>query len=36
LRGSRIVHYARVLVIDDQYIQVITEFDGDKRSCHFP
>jgi hypothetical protein len=31
LRGSQIVHYARVLVIDDQYIQVITEFDGDKQ-----
>jgi len=29
LRDSQIVHYARVLVIDDQYIQVITEFDGD-------
>jgi hypothetical protein len=29
LRDSHIVHYARVLVIDDQYIQVITEFDGD-------
>jgi hypothetical protein len=31
LRESKIVHYARVLVIDDKYIQVITEFDGDKR-----
>ena len=29
LRDSQIVHYARVLVIDNQYIQVITEFDGD-------
>jgi hypothetical protein len=29
LRESQIVHYARVLVIDNQYIQVITEFDGD-------
>jgi hypothetical protein len=29
LRQSQIVHYARVLVIDNQYIQVITEFDGD-------
>jgi hypothetical protein len=28
LAESEIVHYARVLVIDDQYIQVITEFDG--------
>lgn len=32
LRDSQIVHYARVLVIDDQYIQVITEFDGDKKA----
>ena len=29
LRESEIVHFARVLVIDDRYIQVITEFDGD-------
>jgi hypothetical protein len=29
LRESRIVHFARVLVIDDKYMQVITEFDGD-------
>lgn len=28
LAESEIVHYARVLVIDDQYIQIITEFDG--------
>lgn len=28
LAESEIVHYARVLVIDDKYIQVITEFDG--------
>jgi hypothetical protein len=32
LRDSQIVHYARVLVIDDLYIQVITEFDGDKKA----
>lgn len=31
LRASEIVHYARVLVIDNLYIQVITEFDGDKQ-----
>jgi len=31
LRVSQIVHYARVLVIEDKYIQVITEFDGDKQ-----
>lgn len=29
LRKSKIVHFARVLVIDDKYIQVLTEFDGD-------
>jgi hypothetical protein len=29
LRQSKIVHFARVLVIDKTYIQVITEFDGD-------
>jgi len=29
LRKSEIVHFARVLVIDDRYIQVITEYDGD-------
>jgi hypothetical protein len=28
LAKSQIVHFARVLVIDDKYIQVITEFDG--------
>ena len=31
LRDSEIVHYARVLIIEDQYVQVITEFDGDKQ-----
>lgn len=30
LAGSEIVHFARVLVIDNKYIQVLTEFDGDK------
>jgi hypothetical protein len=29
LRESEIVHFARVLVIDDLYLQVITEYDGD-------
>ncbi|AOF94279.1 hypothetical protein [Sinorhizobium sp. RAC02] len=28
LRKSEIVHFGRVLVIDDKYIQVITEYDG--------
>ena len=32
LRKSEIVHFARVLVIDDLYIQVLTEFDGDKKA----
>lgn len=26
---SEIVHFARILVIDNKYIQVLTEFDGD-------
>ena len=29
LGDSQIVHYARVLVIEDRYLQVITEFDGE-------
>jgi hypothetical protein len=29
LRKSGIVHFARVLVIQDRFLQVITEFDGD-------
>ena len=29
LARSEIVHFARVLVIDGKYIQVLTEFDGD-------
>src|ERR1700750_368363 len=28
LRESQIVHFARVLVIDNKYLQVITEYDG--------
>ena len=32
LKKSELVHFARVLVIDDKYIQVITEFDGDKEN----
>ena len=31
LSKSKIVHFARVLVIDNKYIQVLTEFDGDKK-----
>ena len=29
LKKSRLVHFARVLVIDNKYIQVITEYEGD-------
>jgi hypothetical protein len=29
LARSEVVHFARVLVIDNKYIQVLTEFDGD-------
>lgn len=29
LAQSMIVHFARVLVIDNRYIQILTEFDGD-------
>ena len=29
LERSGVVHFARVLVIDDKYLQVLTEFDGD-------
>jgi hypothetical protein len=32
LRKSKMVHFARVLVIDDLYIQVLTEFDGDRQT----
>lgn len=28
LKESRLVHFARVLVIDNKYIQVITEYEG--------
>jgi len=31
LRASKTVHFARVLVIDDLYLQVITEYDGDHK-----
>lgn len=29
LRESKLVHFARILVIDNKYIQVITAYDGD-------
>ena len=31
LRASKIVHFARVLVINNRYLQVITEYDVDHR-----
>ena len=31
LRASKLVHFARVVVIDDLYLQVITEYDGDHK-----
>ncbi|MGH3720995.1 MAG: hypothetical protein ACRDRI_19545 [Pseudonocardiaceae bacterium] len=31
LSESQIVHFARIVVIDDKYLQVLTEFDGDLR-----
>ncbi|MGI4796691.1 MAG: hypothetical protein ACRYG8_22065 [Janthinobacterium lividum] len=32
LKESELVHFARVLVIDDLYLQVITEYDGDHQA----
>jgi len=32
LRESQIVHCARVVVIDDKYLQVLTEYDGDHKA----
>lgn len=29
LRKSHLVHFARVMVIDNKYVQVITEYEGD-------
>ncbi|HZS20103.1 MAG TPA: hypothetical protein VFA63_03840 [Pseudonocardiaceae bacterium] len=29
LAKSELVHFARILIIDNKYIQVLTEFDGD-------
>lgn len=34
LSKSRIVHFARILVIDNKYLQVITEFDGTPAGRH--
>jgi hypothetical protein len=32
LAKSELVHFARILVIDNKYVQVLTEFDGDPMS----
>ena len=32
LRQSKLVHFARIVVIDDLYLQVITEYDGDHQA----
>ena len=32
LRKSKLVHFARVLVVNDQYLQVLTEYDGDHKA----
>jgi hypothetical protein len=32
LKKSKLVHFARVLVVHDQYLQVITEYDGDHKA----
>jgi hypothetical protein len=32
LKKSQLVHFARVLVIGDKYIQVITEYEGDHQA----
>lgn len=31
LRSSEIVHFGRVLVIEDKYLLVLTEYDGDRQ-----
>jgi hypothetical protein len=32
MKESRILHFARVVVIEDQYLQVLTEYDGDRKA----
>jgi hypothetical protein len=32
LKKSKLVHFARVLVVDGKYLQVITEYDGDHKA----
>lgn len=31
MRASKIIHFARVVTIGDKYLQLLTEFDGDRR-----
>jgi hypothetical protein len=32
MKKSQILHFARVVVINDEYIQVLTEYDGDRKA----
>jgi hypothetical protein len=32
MKKSQILHFARVVVIHDEYIQVLTEYDGDRKA----
>jgi hypothetical protein len=32
MKASRILHFARIVVIDNKYIQVLTEYDGDRQA----
>ena len=32
MKKSRILHFARIVVIEDKYLQVLTEYDGDRKA----
>ena len=32
MRKSKILHFARVVIIENRYIQVLTEYDGDRQA----
>jgi len=32
MKESKILHFARVVVIEDKYLQVLTEYDGDRKA----
>jgi hypothetical protein len=32
MKESKILHFARVVVIEDKYVQVLTEYDGDRKA----